>query len=63
MIAIKQPARATPARCFNLSEMYAHARVVADAATKIGITRDWIFFGEDPGLRTETIVGANRVHE
>ena len=60
---MKQPANATPARCFNLSEIYAHPSVVADAATKMGITRDCIFLAEDPGLRTETMVGAKRVHE
>jgi hypothetical protein len=36
---------------------------VADATTKIGMTRDCISLAEDPGLRTETIVGANRVQE
>lgn len=63
MMAIKQPASATPARCFSLSDMYARARVVTDAAIKIGITKDWICFGVYSGWRTLMIVGANKVHE
>jgi hypothetical protein len=30
---------------------------------KIGMTRDWICLAEYPGLRTWTMVGANKVHE
>ena len=63
MMAIKQPVRARPARCFSLSETYAIARVVIDAAMKIGITKDWICFGVYSGLRTLMMVGANKVHE
>ena len=63
MIAIRHPANARPARCFNLSEMYATVKVVAEAAIKIGITIAWICFVEYVGLRTLTIVGENKVHE
>jgi hypothetical protein len=43
--------------------MYAMVKVLTDAAMKIGITKDWICFAEYSGLRTLTIVGANKVHE
>jgi hypothetical protein len=62
-MAIKQPANAIPARCFSLSDIYANDRVLIDAEIKIGITRDWIFLGVYVGLRTWTMVGANKVHE
>jgi vancomycin permeability regulator SanA len=43
--------------------MYATVKVLTEAAINIGITKPWICFAEYAGLRTLTIVGANKVHE